>query len=810
MVRVFFQNLRFAARQLLSNPAFAGIAILSLALGIGATVSVFSVIYAVLLHPWPYKDSAHIVQIHLTDQSGRDDVVALRPAEILQLRDSSIFTDVVALNESYLDDTGAEYPDDVDIVAMTGNAFQLFGVPAQLGRTFLSSDAPPGQAPQPVAVLTYQYWQRRFQGSQSVIGRTLTLEHKPYTIIGVMPQGFTWMDPDVYIPLHLNSGSGAYPTVMRLRPGVTLGAATAGMRTLFEQFARDRPRDRPRQYTLEVRRIGDVYSRPLGPILYALFGAVALLLGIACGNVSILLLARGTGRQHEFAVRAALGASRARIVCQLLTESLLLSMTGCLLGTVLAWRGVDLIARWMPFQLFTRGITFHLHLPVLLFAVGLALITSIGFGLFPALQASRPHIAETLQATARRQAGTLRGRRVHSVLIGGQIALTLLLLTLGGAAVRSFEQLVHSHLGFDPRNITDYPIPIHTQAYADWGRRAAYIEQLREKVAEVPGVTSTSLALIAPPSSVWDFPVEISGRSFTETQYANINFVDPEYFAMLHIPLLRGRFWTQAEALHGARLVVVNQTFARRYFPGTDGLGHSLRVSWLRDRSPRYVAARGSDDWLQIIGVVGDVSNGGLGQPVKPAIYTPFSLYMTDWIQILVRSSAPVAVMDPVIRRQVASFNSSQQVSYPVESLQAHIEHESEWDRGRMVSILAGTFSVLALLLASVGLFSVVSYSVEQRMREFGIRIAVGARRRHILTAALTSAGLSVGIGLIIGLAMSFTFGGYIAHQMASSRPGVTIMALTCSLLLAVAALACLLPALQAITIEPTKVLRHE
>lgn len=809
-MRIFLQDLRFALRQLIRHPGFAATAILSLTLGIGATVSVFSVIYAVLLHPWSYKDSARIVQIYITDPTGREDPVSLRPADIAVLRRSLFFTDVVALSESYLNDTGGEFPDDVDVVAMSGNAFPFFGVPALLGRTFLPSDAPPGQAAQPVVVLTYQYWQKHFQGRRSAIGQNLSLDHKLYRILGVMPQSFTWMDPDVYVPLDGSGASASYLTVMRLRPGMSLTAASAGVRVLFEQLARDDPQSWPKQYKLEVRRIGEVYSRPLGTILYALFGAVALLLGIACGNVSILLLARATGRQHEFAVRAALGASRRRVLRQLLTESLLLSLAGCLLGTILAWRGVDLIARWMPFQLFTRGVIIPVHLPVLLFSVAVALFTSLCFGLLPALQRARPRIAETLQATARRQAGSVRGRRLHSVLIGGQIALTLLLLTVGGSAVHSFEQLVHTNLGFDPHNITDYPIPIHVNAYADWGKRAAYLEQLRAKIAQTPGVAGASLALIAPPSSVWDFPMEISGRSFSEIQYANVNFVDPEYFSMLRIPLLQGRVWTQAETVHGARLVLVNRTFARRYFSGGDALGHSVRIPWLHARAPRYVAAEGSDSWLQIVGVVGDARNGGLDQPVKPAVYTPFSLYMTDWVQVLVQSTTLAPMLEDTIRRQVAAVNASQQVSYPVESLTTHIEHEPEWDRQRMSSILAGTFSVLALLLAAVGLFSVVSYSVAQRISEFGIRMAVGAQRRHILAAALGSAGVSVGAGLIAGLSLNIIVGSYVAHWMGSSAPGLEIVAITCGLLLAVAALACVIPAWQALTIQPTTALRHE
>jgi putative ABC transport system permease protein len=279
---------------------------------------------------------------------------------------------------------------------------------------------------------------------------------------------------------------------------------------------------------------------------------------------------------------------------------------------------------------------------------------------------------------------------------------------------------------------------------------------------------------------------------------------------MLRIPLLQGRFWTQPETMHGARLVLVNQAFAKRYFPNGDELDRAIRIPWLRERSPRYVAADGSDSWLQIIGVVGDVRNGGLDHPVKPAVYTPFSLFMTDWIQILVRSSSPAAVLEPTIRRQIAAINSSQQVSYPVESIQTHIEREPEWDRGRMVSILAGTISVLALLLAAIGLYSVVARSVAQRTSEFAIRMAVGAGRQHILAGALASAGLSVGAGIIAGLALSFTLGRFIAHWMASTAPGLALIAITCALLLIIAALACLVPAWRAVSVQPAKALRHD
>jgi predicted permease len=560
---------------------------------------------------------------------------------------------------------------------------------------------------------------------------------------------------------------------------------------------------------LDVRGINERVQRPLGSTLYLLFAAVLLLLVIGCVNVSILLLARGTGRQHEFAVRTAVGASGWRIVRQLLTESLILGLAGAALGVFATYRSTPFVVSLLPWQLFQRGLVIPVHLPVLGFSIALVVVTSILFGLFPALQLANPEIREVMQANTQKAAGSVSSRRLHAILIAGQIAMAMVLLTASAAAIQSFRRLLHSDMGFDPHHVADFSIPVHANSYTTWESRNNYFQQLRDKVAETPGVTAASLALIAPPDSAWDFPIEILGQSAVGSQITNINFVDPQFFSILHIPLLRGRLWDQAESQQGARSAVVNAEFVRRYFPHSDVLGHSVRIPSLK-KQPSRVAAYGSDGWLQIIGVVGDVRNDGLDKPVKPEIYVPYSLYLIEFEQILVRTQGDPLTLESAIRRQIASINPGQQVSYPVISMQDRIEHESEWAREHLIAVLSSIFSVLALVLATVGIYSVVSYSVAQRIHEFGIRMALGAQRRHILQNVLVTAGISVGAGLAAGLVLSFSLSGLLSRWMENSVRDPLLIFAVCFLLLVVALLACIVPAFRASLIQPMKALRTE
>jgi len=811
-VQTLLQDFRFALRQLRKSPGFTLTAILSLALGIGATVSVFSIIYSVLVNPWPYADANHIFQANFVDKSGDEDSWGLTGPQIRQLRQAHAVADVIGINNWNLTVTGKDFPEDVRGVYLTGNGLQFLGVPAMLGRYFVASDAPDGQDPQPVAVLSYKFWQRHYNGDPAVVGKTIELVHKSYTILGILPPRFTWYDGDVFLPLKIEqdqkSGYGLY---FRLKPGISTAAAEAEFAPLYQQFDKERPNHFPKGYKLRIRNISWGYIHRLGPTLYLLFGAVALLLAIGCGNVSILLLARGTARQHEFAVRSAVGASSSRIVRQLLTESLLLALTGAGLGVFLAYRSLSLIVAQLPEYSFPHEADFHINLPVLLFSVGVALLTGMLFGLFPALQLARPEISQVMQSSTRRVVGGVRGRQLHSTLIAGQIALTLLLLTAAGAAIEGFLRLMHTPLGYDPHHVMSVGIPVHENTFLTWAERSNYFEQLRVRIGAMPGVTATGISMNAtPPSNGFTQPFEILGKTAVDQQEASINMVSPEYFDVLHIPLKQGRLWDHTETMRGATLALVNQAFVKRYFSNGDILGHSVRIQQLKNDSRHVVAIPNSDGWLQVTGVVGDAPDDGLDKPVKPAIFIPFTVLMPPWTQVLVRTQGEPLSMLHSIRQEITKVNPDQQTISDVRDLEGWIKREPEVARGRLISTLFAAFSFLALTLAAVGLYSVASYSVAQRTSEFGIRIALGARKADVLKIVLASAGISVGAGVVVGLALSLGLNRLIGRWVAGSAHNPVVLLAVSALLLVVCLVACLLPARRASSVDPMTALRCE
>jgi putative ABC transport system permease protein len=809
----FLQDIRFAFRQFRNHPGFALTAILSLALGIGATVSVFSIIYAVLMNPWPYTGADRICEISLLDKAGNEDNWSgLTGPQIRQLRQAHAVEDVLGMNEWSLTVTGSDVPEDVRGIYLTSSGFQFFGLPARFGRYFLPADAPDGQEPQQVVVLSHKFWQRHFNGDPSVVGKTIQLVRKPYTILGVMPPRFTWSDGDVYLPLKLSSlPTVEYGAMIKLKPGITRAAAAAELQPLFQQFAKEVPDHFPKQYKLELRTISYRYMHELGGTLALLFGAVGLLLAIGCGNVSILLLARGTARQHEFAVRSAVGANGVRIVRQLLTESLILAIAGAGLGMFLAYLSLGFIVARLPEYSFPHEADFHLNMPVLLFSVGLAVLTSIFFGLFPAMQFARPEISQVMQSSTRKLAGTVHGKQLHTALIAGQIALTLLLMTAASAAIQGFVRMMRIPLGYNPHHVMSVGIPVHENTYTTITERVNYFEQLRQTIAALPDVTSTGISTNAtPPNNGWDQRFELSGKPSEEEEKARINFVDPGYFTTLHMSLLQGRVWDNTEVAHSAPLALVNETFAKRYYPAGDILRHSLKISALKSEPPYTVAAPGSDGWLQVVGVVADALDDGLDKPVKPAIFVPYSLYMWMHTQILVGSRGDPQSILHSIRQQIVSVNPDQQAYGQVDDLETWIRREPEWARGRLVSILFGAFSVLALLLAAVGLYSVVSYSVVQRTNEFGIRIALGARKKDVLRIVLASAGVSVGSGLLGGLALSFGLSRLISRWVENGAHDPLLILAVSVVILTVAALACLVPSWRASSVDPMTALRCE
>ncbi|HEV2275091.1 MAG TPA: ABC transporter permease [Acidobacteriaceae bacterium] len=811
-MQILLQDLRFALRQIVRNAGFSITSILSLTLGIGATVAVYSILYDAVLHPWPYAGIERICDVWLTDRTGRDDTWGLTGPQIRQLRQTNAVEDVVASNYTNQTVTGNDVPDGVTVIQMTGTHFQFLGLSPLLGRSFIPADAPDGKDPQPVAVLGYKFWQRHYRGDPSVVGKTIQLDHKSYTILGVMPVRFTWRDGEVYTPLKMASDQlHRYSPKIKLKPGITMAAAADEFRPLYQQFDHQTPNVFPKQYKISVRSLAVTYTRDLRKTMYLLFGAVALLLAIGCGNLSILLLARGTARQHEFAVRSAVGASSIRIVRQLLTESLLLSLVGAGLGVFLAYRAIEFLVPRLPAYSYPYEADFHINLPVLSFSVALAVLSGIVFGLFPALQSAHPQISQVMQSGTRRLSGSVRGRRLHTALIAGQIALTLLLMTAAGAAIEGFLGMLRVPLGYQPQHVMSVVIPIRDNAHTTWEDRARFYTELRDKIAVMPGVLSAGVSANAtPPDSGWRQPVEILGKPAAQNQEAHVEFVGPEYFATLQVPLLTGRLWDQSELARGAPLVLVNRSFVRHYLSGGSELGHSVRLPQFATLPPVALAANGAAGWLQIVGVVGDSLNDGLDKPVAPAVYAPYTLVTVPFTQVLVRTQGDPLVMLHSIKQQITSIDADQQTAPDIRDLQGWIQREPEYARGPLVSMLFGAFSVLALVLAAVGLYSVVSYTLLQRTSELGVRIALGAQRRDVLSIVGVSAGTGVGLGILSGLALSFGLNRVIAQWIENGTRDPMVVLGVSVVLLAVAALASVIPARRALAINPIEALRSE
>jgi predicted permease len=662
-----------------------------------------------------------------------------------------------------------------------------------------------------VVALGYRFWQRYYSGDPDVVGRTIQLVRKPYQIVGVMPPRFRWREADIYLPLKFtldpNTGFGV---TLKLHPGISTERANAELQPILEQFAKESPTRFPDAFRVNLRSIIELYAKPLGPTLYLLFGAVASLLLIGCGNVSILLLARGAQRQHELSVRAALGAGRGRIVRQLFTESLAIALTGTAFGILVAWKSLALIVAWLPPNAFAAESVIEMNLPVLLFSASLAFATTIVFGAAPALQLSRPDLARVVQSSTRRVMGSVHGKRTHSAMVAMQVALTLLMLTAAAAAGKGFLRLVNMDLGYDPHRTMSLPIPVHDGTYGSWKERSVYFEQIRARIAAMPQVVAAGISTNAtPPANGSDSRIEIMGAGESEKPVVRLNFISPEYFPVLRIPLSQGRLWDHAETMRGAQVAVINRTMARQFWPKGEAIGRQFRISGLKNAPPYQPAASGSDGWLQIVGVVADACNDGLRNPIKPAVYVPYSLQMRMFTQILVRTRVPPLSMLHAVRAELVQIDKEQQVMQ-VRDLESWISDMREYAQQRLMARLFAIFSVLALLLAATGLYSVVSYGVATRTNEFGIRVALGARAWDVVRLVLSTTSLSVGTGLTAGLVMSLAFDKVAQKWLTESSRDPIILGGLAALLVAVAGLACWAPARRAASVDPSEALRYE
>jgi predicted permease len=825
-------DIRYGLRGLRRNPGFAAVAVLSLALGIGATTAMFSLIYAVLLNPFPYAGADRIMNVFGVDERDPDQFtwLMLGKAQLDEMRLAAPVESVLGFTLANVEITGGALPEDIMGYYLTENAGTFFGVRPLLGRNLEPSDAENGG--HAVVVLNYQFWQRHFGGDPHVIGRTLEIDHASYTIIGVMPRSFAFNDMvevgDVYLPASrtpvVNLPSGAtvpYILMVKLRPHVTRAAANSVLEPIAFELMKQRTGRIPDHAHLALQPIIWIFQKNTGTTLKLLLAGVVLLLIIGCANCSILLLARGRTRQHELAIRSAIGASRWRIVRQLLVEAIVISSTGAVLGVAASYWLAKLPMVLSP-DSFPAESFIRINAPILAFSVGLAVLCGMLFGLVPALRLSRRDSARMLPG---RQTGVVAAPAKHrwSVLIAAQVALTLLLMATAGTAIHSFLVLMRMPLGYDPTNVMRVGIGLHSKNPGEWSRiqpreaRIAYIEQIQEKIASLPGVSTVAVGVDATPPNIggafYEQSVEIDGTGDREQPQARVTLVDQRYFAALRIPLLQGRIWNTDENTRGDFIAVVNQAFATHYLSSSNALGRQLRIPGLTPQNPYHVASAQCTAWRQIIGVVGDERNDGLDRPVVPAIYVPYTAVMQTDAQFFVRTQSDPLTYLYSIRAAIASVAPDQQISTNsfngTLTLNQALERDAQYRSQRLFSILFGVFSAMALALALVGIFSLVAYSVAQRTTEFGVRLALGAPRRHVLWVAARIALVSAATGIVIGLALDSFLGAVLAHWMQNTFAAASLIAAAALLALS-ALLACLLPARHAIAVSPTEALRYE
>lgn len=805
----FWQDLRYAFRHVRKSPGFALTALVSLTLGIGATTAIFSVVYGILLDPYPYKDADRMVHVELRDKSGRGPLLIVNGSEYPELRKAASIDDVFIERDQRATLTGGQFPVSIIVGHYSTNLFSYMGVPLTLGRGFTPDDAPGGKG-SAVAVLSYLFWQRQFAGSRDVIGKTVEIDRAPYTVIGVAAPRFTWGDNDVYVPGMPGSDIHEYwNAFVKLKPGVKHPAAQAEFQVLVDRFTKDDPKDFRRDRKAVIVTLNEEVLGRFSGTIVLLFIAVLALLVIGCANVSILQLARGIARQHELAVRASIGASRGRLIRQLLTESVLLSLVGATLGILAAYGSVGSISAMLPLYSFPHEAAIRVNTIVLGFSAAVAVITGILFGISPALQLSHPPISELIQANSTKHSGTAKSRNTHRLLIAGQVALTLLLMAGAGAAMKAFLTLTRTPLGFDPEHVFALNVAPPKGSTTTWQARVNSQESIRQAIAAIPGVAAISVSPSwFPPFGGFNAKIEIQSKPSLTGADAVMAIVSPPEFSVFQMPLLEGRIFNDAEVGRAAHLALVNQSFVKQYFAGNSPIGQSVRSAMLKIERPDMLLAEAPDDWMQIIGVVGDIRNDGIDHPTKPAVFVPYTFVMPPDESLLGRASGDPAAVLRAVKQRLQQINPDMVVAQD-HPLTWSLETQA-WGQGRFIATLFSLFAVLALALAATGLYSVVSFSVTQRTQEVGIRMALGAPRVSILRLVVSSTALMLGAGIVVGLVLSIGLSHTVGSFAGGSpRDPLTLLA-SAFVLIFVSAVACVAPAWRAASLDPSKALRYE
>jgi putative ABC transport system permease protein len=807
-----WQDARYGARILRKNPGFTAFAVLTLALGIGANTAIFSIVDAVLLRSLPYPDPNQLVLMFDVPLKQPEALSSISYRDFTLCREQNhVFSEIAGQAFHDLTLTGPDEPSIVNAAAVTPEIFPLLDAKPLAGRTLLPQDGKQGAAP--VAVLNENLWRSRFGSNPALIGQSITLDKRSFTVVGILPASFRYPDgaprQDVWIPVAqdplfgpriLQPGLPLLGGIGRLKPGVSLTQGQAEMDTLGARLAKEFPaQDSGLTIRLVPYRqfvVGNVKSA-----LLILLGAVGLLLLIACANIANLLLSRGTARTREIAVRIALGAGRARVVRQLLTENALLGLLGGFAGVLLAASSIWSLRPFLPSEV-TQISPIHVGGSVLAFALLLSLATVLAFGLAPALLATPSNLQRKFKEGGGR-IGQRGAEHVRSFLAIAEISLAMVLLVAGGLLMRSFALVTSVNPGFDPTNVTEAEVSLPQFQYSTPQQWSAFSNELLARLHAQPGLRDSALAAPLPMDrqgeanfgfTIVGNPPLPPGKS-TTADYATVS---PDYFHVMRIPLLRGRFFSEQDSPSNPKVAIISETLSRRYFPNQDPIGRQMRFGF----PPNGNVSR------EIIGVVGDVRDVALSRKPGPMMYVPFAQAPLYGGEVVVRSSSSALSVAAGIRRTVRSIDKDLPVT-DVESFPEAIGASVAQERFR--TLLMSAFSAIALTLAAVGIFGVISYSVSQRTHEIGIRIALGAPQRNVLRMILGQGTKLALFGLSAGAVAALL----LTHLMASLLYGVSATdPLTFGavgvVLLGVAVTACYIPARHAMRVDPVVALRHE
>jgi putative ABC transport system permease protein len=805
-MQVFLQDLRYAFRQLRRNPGFAITAILTLALGIGATTAVFSVAYGVLIDPFPYKDVHTLATPKLCSSRWPQCRWSSYSAESFNeiARNTTIFSGVTASTISNVVLTGSGEPQRVRGNYITPNTFDVLGVQPILGRASIEEDVRPGHSE--VALLSYRYWQAHYGGNRSVLGRVLTFNGHPRTIIGVMPPRFLWRGGDVYLPIQMTNedsiqGQHNFALVGRLKPGVTEAQAASELQPVFRDIARRVPRIFPDDLRVGIMPFDLMFQSDLAETLYLLLGAVAVLLLIACVNVSSLLLARAVHREHEFVVRAAIGASHLRLMRYALTESLLLAAMALPVAFGFAYVGLKATLHIVPAETIPDEAVVTLNVTVLLVSIAIALATVILVGLAPAWHSANPRLATALNSL--RSSGSRAQRFLLSSFVVSEIALSLALLMLAGLMVRSLLAVESAPLPFSPDHTLAMRVPLAEERYSTPESQARFFRQLMENVRTLPGVKDVTVDDAFPFLDMYGDYVQIAGQPI-DKRVTIVHFTSPSYLSIATRTMHAGHFLDDREIAEGSHDVVVTENFARRYFNGENALDRVVHLPSLKTDRRHPLA----DDSFAVVGVISDLPNFVGFREDYPQVFIPYTVApLAD--NLIVSTALPAGDLLNPVRQAVYSIDKDQPI-VDATTLRQMLDMYG-YAGPRFALALFGTLAAAALLLALVGIYGVLSFVTSQRTQEIGIRMALGANRANVMWMVLRQACLLALMGVAAGLPLAFAAGRFARGELVHTSPYDPLALLAVVLLLPLLAIAgTWLPARRAAAIDPVQTLRSE